>query len=296
MRVTQQMLSNNFLRYYRQSTEKIDKAQEQLTTGKKFNKPSDNPYGITNAMRQLSEIKSIEQYDRNTTTAVSWMESSDAALQDASDILKRASELVVQGANETNTPQSRNAIADEIAQLKEQLGSVANTTLGGKYIFSGAKNDSPLYQNGNLAHTNNDDVRWELSENITLPMNVKGISLFGAESKAGKGDNVFKLMEEIENTLRSPNGKVGPLLEDINNQLDNVINIHGELGARMNRIELIQNRLGEQSIIATKVLSKEQDADMAEVITKLQAQENVHKASLSAGARIIQPTLLDFIR
>lgn len=64
----------------------------------------------------------------------------------------------------------------------------------------------------------------------------------------------------------------------------------------MNRLDLVENRLSEQEVIAKRVMSDNEDADMEKVIMNLKTQESVHRAALAAGSRIIQPTLLDFLR
>ena len=78
--------------------------------------------------------------------------------------------------------------------------------------------------------------------------------------------------------------------------IDNFVSERAELGARVNRVEMIESRLAEQEVISERIMSNNEDADMEQVIIDLTTQESVHRAALSAGARIMQPTLMDFLR
>jgi len=85
-------------------------------------------------------------------------------------------------------------------------------------------------------------------------------------------------------------------IADLDGHINNVVNERADLGARMNRVELIEDRLSTQEMIATENLSENEDAEMEKVITNLKTQESVHRAALGVGARIIQPSLMDFLR
>ena len=78
--------------------------------------------------------------------------------------------------------------------------------------------------------------------------------------------------------------------------MDNILRVRFGIGARMNRLELTANRLDDDYVNFTKLMSKNEDVDMAEAIMNLQNEENVYRASLSAGAKVIQPSLVDFLR
>lgn len=113
--------------------------------------------------------------------------------------------------------------------------------------------------------------------------------------KGADGNNVFDLLKKIVADLND--GKpVNTELGNIDQQIDKLLAERATLGARTNRIELIKGRLENEEISVTSLMSQNEDADVAQVITNLKMQENVHRAALGAGSRIIQPTLLDFLR
>ena len=103
--------------------------------------------------------------------------------------------------------------------------------------------------------------------------------------------------ETFLSALTTGNHKnVGQAIEDFDEDLENLLRIRADVGARTNRIDLTLNRLGGDLINFTKLMSQNEDVDMAKAIMDLQSEENVYRASLSGGARIIQPTLADFLR
>ena len=89
---------------------------------------------------------------------------------------------------------------------------------------------------------------------------------------------------------------VGGLLDDIDEHMDNITRVRADVGARYNRLELTENRLSKNIYNFTKLMSENEDIDQAENIMLLKSEENVYQASLAGGARIIQPSLMDFLR
>jgi flagellar hook-associated protein 3 FlgL len=295
VRVTQTMLNNNMMRNLSNSMGRMDKLQEQLSSGMKFNRPSDDPVAASRAMFYRSSLIENEQYQRNVGQAQSWLELSDKSLEEAGTILQRVRELAVASGNGGLGADSLQAMAEEIAEIKDHLGNVANQTVGGRYIFAGTDTLTPPYDAaaGKFTNTNSSEILLEVNKGIRLPINVVGQTVF---NKAGSdGQNVFDLLQSVVDDLNNGtpvNGKLG----NIDEQIDNLLAERATVGARVNRIELVQGRLQNEELNVTKLLSDNEDADVAQVITELKMQENVHRAALGAGSRIIQPTLLDFLR
>ncbi|RAK19926.1 flagellar hook-associated protein 3 FlgL [Anoxybacillus vitaminiphilus] len=294
MRITQSMLTNNSLRNISQSYGRLDKYQEQLSTGKKIQRPSDDPVVAMKGMHYRSSLTEIEQYQRNLSEVYTWMENSEAALEHTTKVLQRARELVVQAKNGTLTPEDKQAIAREIEQLKKDLVQAANTKVAGKYIFNGTNiAQAPVTEqnspNAPIVQNNNDDFLVEVAKGVKLKANINPRNVFSQE--------LFDTLQQIENTLNDvASGDLDSLLKNLDDHLNSALAERAELGARYNRLELIEQRLAEQQVIAKRMISDNEDADIEKVITDLKAQESVHRAALAVGARVIQPTLLDFLR
>lgn len=296
VRVTQSMLNRTFLQNLSRNLASLDKLQNQLSSGRKIAKPSDDPVVAVRGMAYRSALVEIAQFKRNVDEGLTWLETTDKALDEATNLLQRARELLVRGLNGAMTDEDRAAMAKEIAQIKEQLGNVANTAVAGRYIFAGTDTKNPPYdaQTGTWANQNGQDILVEIGKGIYLPINVLGKDVFAVPDAA---NGVFGVLDTIARGLDGDatvnlNAELGRL----DQQLDNLLAVRATVGARMNRFELIQYRLESDEVNVTRLLSKEEDADMAEVITNLKTAENVYRAALAAGARIIQPSLVDFLR
>jgi len=294
MRITQFMLTNNSLRNISQSYARMDKYQEQLSTGKKIQRPSDDPVVAMKGMYYRTSLTEIEQYERNLSEVHTWMDNSESALDHATQVLQRVRELVVQGKNGTLTDEDKQAIAREIGQLKSDLVQTANTKVAGKYIFNGTNiAEAPVKEQPSptapTVNNNTDDFTVEVSKGIKLKANINPNNVFS--------QGLFDTLQKLENTFSGKSSdNLDQLLSDLDNHMNSVLAERADLGARVNRLELIEQRLSTQQVIAQQMISDNEDADLEKVITDLKTQESVHRAALSVGARIIQPTLVDFLR
>ncbi|MEK4873498.1 flagellar hook-associated protein FlgL [Bacillus sp. FSL W8-0102] len=290
MRVTQSMLSNNMLRNLSSSYERLSKYQDQIFTGKKVNRPSDDPVVVMKGISYRTDLSEVQQYKRNFSEAYNWIENSDAALDNAGQALQRIRELVVEASNDTYDASQRQAISAEIKQLRDHLAEVANTKFGDKYLFNGANTTKkPVdLQNGNYPSESQptEPVEIELSKGIYLPVNVPGEKVFG--------EQLFSDLKALTDDLDQGKNPAS-YLDQIDQHIDAINNARADLGARQNRLEMMESRVDNQEVIATKVLSDNEDVDYEKAITDLTAQESVHRAALAVGARVLQPTLMDFL-
>lgn len=293
MRVTQGMLAANSLKQISNSYNKLETLQNQLSTGKKITRPSDDPVVATKGMAYRSNLSEVNQYKRNLTEAQSWFDSSESGLEQVNSILQRTKELVVQGLNGTNESDDRQAIAREIEQLKLDYMQVGNTQVAGNYIFNGVNvGTAPISENASgmiESNINLEPFSVEVSKGIQLRVNIHPENIFE--------QGAFDLMNNVQTAFEQNDvNSLKDLSTQVDTQLSTLLAERSELGARSNRLELIENRLDSQEITATKMLSNNEDADIEQVITDLTVQESVHRAALGVGAQIMQPTLLDFLR
>ncbi|MFC0187353.1 flagellar hook-associated protein FlgL [Fictibacillus aquaticus] len=297
MRVTQNMLSNNMLRHISDSYRRMDKTQEQLTTGKKISRPSDDPVVAMKGMAYRTGLTEVEQFKRNLSEAYNWVENSDAALDKATSVLQRIRELTVQASNDTLDASQKAMIGEEVTQLKEHLVSIANTQVAGKYIFNGndTKN-SPVDLEKAKISNNSNYVSIELSKGIPVSVNINATKVFTYNTGSPE-TGLFGDIQELEKALNGTGTMpIASFIDKLESNINNIVGERAELGARYNRIELIDARVSEQEVIANRVLSDNEDAEIERVITDLKMQESVHRAALGVGARIVQPSLLDFLR
>lgn len=304
MRVTQSMLSNTMLRNLNTSYTKMATMQQQISTGSKLLRPSDDPVGTTKAMSYRTQLQQNAQYDENLDTATKWLDTTDTALGSITSAMTRVQELITQAANDTNQDVDRQKILVEIKQIQQEIHDLANTKVGDTYIFSGTRTSEPLYKEGELQDIDglDQDVNIEIYNDIQL-----GVNTTGAVTMFSKLDAVFEKIEEALSTEGTSGTDIGNLLGGTNSQedldyetiqgtIDLVLKERAEVGAKQNRVDMMADRLALQKETLTKQQSNVEDVEYEEAITNLITQESIHNASLSVGGRIIQQTLVDFIR
>lgn len=343
MRITNNMMIKNMMRNLNNNLKRMDKVQQMMSSGKKFQLPSDDPIGVSKSLKLHTDVSRIEQYKRNVDDALSWMEITESTVAEIGDVLQRARELTVQAANGSNSNEDLQKISSEIEQLKDHLIEVANTTYAGRSIFTGYKTNAPLldeegryklteYENGivitpvGLTLENSEISEYNVGVAESIEVNTIGIKIFGKFDIANEENGNFDAASingyEVDTTNKTSqigintdksylievfdqlktamdtndSDLIQKSLERIDKVMENLLSVRAEIGAKVNRLELTQKKLESQTINFKKLLSENEDVDMAEAIMNLKIEENVYRASLSAGARIIQPTLVDFLR
>lgn len=296
LRITQSMLNTQLLRNLNSNTMQMNKLQDQLATGRRINKPSDDPVGISFSMRYRSELAANEQYQSNTDAGLSWLSFADTMMDQAGSVVQRMRELAVTAANGTNPQQSLDIMKQEVDQLYEQIVDIGNSQFNGKYVFNGQLTDVRPYtlENASSERTDDAEIFFEIGAGVKIPVNVTGNQVFG---RPDDEDNLFALFEEFATELADGNfDNISSMIGKIDSRMTKMLDVRSDIGAKTNRIELSEERLKDISINLSELRSKTEDADMAIVITNLKMNENVYQASLSAGAKLIQPSLIDFLR
>lgn len=287
MRVTQSMLANNSLRHLSSAYNRMGALQEQLNTGKRINRPSDDPVGAMKSITYRTDVTQVGQFKRNFTEAHSWIDNSDAALDQATKAMERIYELTVRASNGTFEEGQLDAIATEIDEIKKQLVDIANTKVGDKYIFNGTATDQPRVDSTSSTTQNNDPVKIELSKGIEVQVNVTNKDLFS--------DEFFKEIDDLVSAIKSE-GDIGGYIGKMQDLTKTVVSERASLGARANRMDLMENRVNQQEEISKKMQSDNEDVEYEQVITQLVIEESLLRANLSVSARIVQPSLADFLR
>lgn len=303
MRITQSMLQNNMLRHLFKSQQEMDKYFTQIYTGKKIRRPSEDPVIAMRGIGYRTELEEVKQYQRNVSNVWSWMDHADDALDKATKVMQRLEELAIQAKNDTLSQSERHSILEEVKQLEQHLITIANTSVNGRYIFNGTDtNHAPVVYDEsegkgiiwepadpNVESGRDKPVIIEVSKGITFEVNIDPDSVFPQE--------LFDVVKDFKDALN------GDPLKDIDDSIgalqemtQKIIRGRADLGARMNRLELIEDRLSQQGIIAEDIMKKNEGVDFEEAVMNLLAQEAVHRAALASGAKLIQPSLIDFLR
>jgi len=309
-RVTQGTMTAQLLGNINKNLKQAAELQEKMGTGRKINRPSDDPVGITYSLRYRSELSINNRFQTNVNSALSWLDFYDTILSQAVDVLKRVKELAVQGANGTNPQVALDNIAGEVEQMKDQLVDVANSMFQGKYVFSGQMTEQMPYPPGTdpkTVLTDQGSLDYIINTGIRLSVNLIGNNVFGYPPAStgvvvnppntNEEDNVFYVLDQIINSLRSGDHEgVAAQIPLLESRIDKILTQRAEVGARVNRIELMEQRLKDLNLNLVTLQSKTEDADLEELIIQSKVNESVYQASLAVGAKIIMPTLVDFLK
>lgn len=293
MRVTQTMLSQRALQGLNLGAERISRIQEQLTTGRVLNRPSDSPTDATAAMRLRSSLTDVKQYARNAADGQGWLTQLDSTLQSMSSQTRRARELGLQGVSAGSaSPSSREALALEVEQLRDSLISLANTRYLERPVFGGLTAGSQAYDPDGRYVGTPGSVERTVADGVKVRVDMDAETAFGPHDA-----NLFDDLAAMANALRSGDtAGVRTGLDALEVGLQRITGALAEVGSRTNRVDRAAQRALDDELALTSSLSTVENVDLPRALVDLQLQETAYQAALGATARVIQPSLMDFLR
>lgn len=265
--------------------------QEKASSLKEISRPSDDPAGAANAMTVRAQQSANEQYTRNVQDAKGWLSAVDGALTDATSVLHQIRDLTVRGANDgALSPSNREAIAIELDTLKDSLLSAANTRHMGRNVFAGTTDIGAAVGPGYAMGAGLGTVERRTGESTTVRVDADGQAAFGSG-----GDSVFALVDQIAADLRA-GVNVSARLADVDRHLQSVLSVQAASGARHASVLAVEEGLLDEKVALEGQRGSIEDADLGTVALELKVQEVAYQAALSASARVLQPSLMDFLR
>jgi flagellar hook-associated protein 3 FlgL len=301
-RVTQQMTAQNLLTNINSALNQLDNTQQELSTGKKINQPSDNPYGTSLALQLNNQLSNLTGYSNNVTDGTGWAQAGNAALSDITNSVQRIRELVVSAANGPQNQTDLNADAAEVNQLIDQIKQDANTQYNGQYVFSGSATSTAPYQSGsNDAYAgNNGTVSRQIGPGTSLAINSNLGSVLGSgQTTSGQpaGDGLLmNTLRNISDAMQSGDStSLNADLTSLDSNFNTLTGIAAQTGAVQDRLQMAASRIQTLQTSDTQVLSNTQDADMASTEISFSTQQAALTAALQAGANIVQESLMNFL-
>lgn len=276
----------------------LQATQRKLSTGKEINQVEDDPVGAGRAMFLRSQISDVQQYQKNINEALGFQDASESSMSAVQDIMKRAKELVVQAGNGTLDQTGLNNIAAEIKQLVEAARQSMNGTYAGRYLFSGTATLTQPFPSPGLTYAGDaNTMQRVIGQGEQVDLNLRGWEAFSVPPTAS-GQNVLQLLDKVATDLQAGNRAAlgGPDLQGVDAMLDQLSASRAQVGARVNRLETQQTRLKDLELNVEDLLSKTEDADMAKAMVDFSMQQSIYQSALQSGARVLQPSLLDFLR
>jgi flagellar hook-associated protein 3 FlgL len=272
MRITTSMVQRNVLSDLNTLQSQLAKTQSKAASQREITRPSDDPYKAAQAMGLRANIGANEQYVRNIQDAQGWQDSTESSLDSITQYIKRAHDLVVQGATDTTDSTARASLAAEIDQIIQGVKETANGNYGGKYVMSGTATSVAPYKLGD-----DDTYQGDLG---------------------GLDPAVPGIVRDISDHLKANDGASlrGGDMTNLQNQLNSMLEIRARNGAQTNRLDAASTRLDQITGTLTDQLSKTEDADIAKTMIDFNSQSAAYQAALKAGANIVQSSLMDFLR
>jgi flagellar hook-associated protein 3 FlgL len=296
MRITDANRYDASIRTIADNMERMDRAQRQVSSGRRLNRPADDPVDAATTTRLRAGLAGIDSYTRNLDDAEAWLGFQDTALQSASSVMTRARELTNQAMNGSLGTQARNAIATELEGLRTQLGSLANTTYQGQPVFGGFGTTAVTLSATTATFSGTTGlIDREISAGQTVQVNTDGQSLFGLN--AGVGSDVFSVLASLATAVRAGDQagmtSASGLLEA---RAADILGGLGSVGARGSMLRAVRDNLSQQKLTLETRRSTIEDADMTQSAVELSRASLAYDAALAAVAKAHQRSLLDYLR
>ncbi len=298
MRVTNKSLMNNYMNNLNTNLSAMKKYQNQLASGKEVSRPSDDPFRVIRAMGFDTAIQQNGQHLKNIDYARGWVDVTDTALRGTVGALQNIRGLTIKGANGDKSDTDLRAIAEEVDQNIRQLVQFANTNYDGRYVLGGHNTLEPPFEmtaSGQMAiaHGDNGTIIRKLSPQVMMEINVDSQSFFNGptEDLGTTLKNVYDRLLAGDQTALSDDSLI-----KLDEQINKFLSLSAEVGAKQNRLDAAYKKNEADTDNMKELLSKTEDIDFAEKIMQYAMMENVYQATLATGGKILQPTLLNFLR
>ena len=277
------------------------KANEIVTSGKRINKLSDDPIGLVQVLSLRESLSNMEQLSRNVSTARTWLDGGETALDSAKDLITDMKTLALQMANGTVGADERAAAAAQVEGTLEQIVSLANTQVSGQYIFAGTRTDTKPFDilldgSGNptgVSYAGNDTLfAIKIGKTTNLEVGQDGEGVFGDGATWG----IFKSLIDFKTALESNNvAGINQAMGDLDTDLNHMISATSEIGTKGVRLDVKEKILEDLNLSYSERKSQLEDADILAAISDVNAKETAYQAALASSAKVIQVSLLDYL-
>ena len=275
---------------------KVQDVQRQISTGRTLTRWSDDPASASAAERYRAQSADYSTYQKSANDAKSWLSAADGALQSMSTIMARVKQLAVSAESGSLTTSSREAIAQEVEQLRNELRDLGNTTHLGRSLFGGfqptALSTDAL---GNVTYAGDAGLlQRQVSPTITVPVNVSARDVFGFT--AGAGQDVFSQLTNLAAATRSGStAAISAAQTTLEARHGDILQGLSKIGAATNRVETAQNAGTSALQDLAGLRSEVEDVDLADAVVRLNSAQAGYTAALGAAARANLPSLADFL-
>jgi flagellar hook-associated protein 3 FlgL len=273
------------------------KAQERISSQKELSRASDGPARTLAALDHRGALRRAEQFQRNASDARNWLSAGDTALTSSVEELNHVRTLIISARSGASDPNSLKAIAAEIRTVRDGMLSLANTEHLGRPIFGGATDGTAAFDAAGVYLGDAAVVERPIAPSVTVQVNRTGPQVFGTANANAIDGNVFQMLDAIAAAVESGDlTTMSTGIERLDVAVDRIESGQVELGARARQIEDVMARTESSNIDRKAALAEVEDVDMAQALIDMSAKEFSYNAALNAAAKVMQNSLLDFLR
>jgi flagellar hook-associated protein 3 FlgL len=305
MKTTQSTVYRSLLSQLNKNQSSLLDLRMSAATGKRINKPSDDPSAIRPVLNARSQVQKSDRYLRTMGSAGGRLDILDSHLGQIGNLMIRAQETTIAAGNAAMGPNDLTNLSDAMGHIKDELYSLANSKVDGKYIFAGFAEDTvpfpdtsdPTNYAGGTADT--DHTELEIAPGERIQANLTGDELFQGDFDGDgtvEGINLFQVLDDIQSALAAGDSQ-GALdsLADLQSGTEQINRQRSQMGNIAARVENAQEHMEEIKIDMQEVLSRYEDADLIEVITALTQQEQAFEAALNVTAKVSKLSILNYL-
>ena len=303
MRVTQNITTSNFISYINKHAENLLKTQQQIASQKRINKSSDDPIGMGQVLGYRTNLALTDQYQENIEQGMTRLELNEVTLDLASDLVNTARRLAADYSGSTLSSATRQSIALQVKDLYDQVMQMANSKINGNYVFSGHATDTaPFSRDANYNATYNGDdgiFRIMVSDNVEVNIVADGRRVF--QDAANGGVNIFDELKNLIDGLENPDpiagsAQIEATVSVLQDGRDQINSRRSEYTPVLYRLQATDEYLTNLRPKVEEAMASLEQADITKAVVELQNLELAYKTTIATAGRIIQPSLLDFLR
>ena len=308
MRISSAFAFESSLANLQRRQAQLSERQEQLTSGKRVRRASDDPAAAAAAERALAAESRADAHLRALNASRNAMQMTEGALGEAGELVQRARDMLLSAGNATYTDSERAAVAATLRGVRQDLLQVANRSEGsGRYLFGGqGSNTPPLRESPGGVVFDGTPGQLNAAAGEVTPLSVDGNAAFRqAPDPANPGStvNVFDALELAANELLTTGRTSAQVAQTMNTglgamdaALGNLFAWRARAGEALNRADGIESRLGQSKLDSQRDRSNAEDLDMVTAISDFQSRQSGYDAALKTYSMVQRMSLFDYIK
>ena len=297
MRITFQSQYRDASVAINEASNQLVDVQRQVATGRRINKPSDDPSATSSAINERAQMAQVEQYSRAANSMASRLNVTDTVMSNIIQKLTAAQSAAMSAQGSTKTVNEREAAAQQIEGLRTSLISDFNTTFHGTYIFAGAAATTKPFVEGAGGTVgpyagSTSEVEVDVAQDRVVTVGFDGDEI----ARGADADDIFAVLEDLATAVRAGDATAMETgVSGIIRAFDRASAAQTRIGVALNAIESEQSRLQEMKLAATQRLSALEDADMVAAISSMRRAEAAYEAALGAVGSANRVSLMDYL-